>query len=758
MGHASPSCKAQLPTRKLAGKGKAVELGDTGDLPWNTAKGKKKNTSRLITPFNSHYNQKWVIEERTGTTTICQNSFHLLDQSVDTQPSHNIAPNNPPNNLSHTTCTSLPSGPHSPSCRRDPPDTNTIHEEFFPSLSEAKEYAKKIPKSQQQVTFSVNTPTLISMDDCLHINVDLGLGFLLGPQHCHNSPAKSNNAFQLGYHSEVYGKHTGIERRQLWNDISNNIIVDTLWIVGGDFNAISSIDEHKGTSTPNLTDITEFKDCFEAIPLISPFFTGGLYTWSGVRGRGRLWRRLDRALVNSKAMDFFSEVTIKHLSRATSDHKPIFLHCSLDSFKGAKPFRFQDFWISHHSFYKVVEDYWNMQPMIGGMRGLAVKLQGLKPILKAWSKDTFGDIFETVKKAELKALKAQEDYETNPGDTLKCLANQANAELIVASNRVTTYWKQKAHLKWMELGDQNSSFFHSYVKGRRASPKIRSVSTAGGKKLFQEEDIKNEAVEYFKNVFSSITLVDDQEILRHIPTLITTEDNNSMTLIPKEEEIKKAVWELNPNAASGPDGYNGVFFRTCWSIIKEDVVKASQEFFMGLPIPKSFGSTFITLIPKKEDCKSFSDFRPISLSTFMSKINSRILTTRIQPLLSKIISKEQAGFQKGMGVEDQVLMTCEMAHSLDRKCESGNAIIKLDMAKAFDRIEWGFLKRVLGGTFYLSPRFSTRLGFTYLRNVHSAKNGKHRWTTLYFIVNSVLQFGTSFATSYKAQNSEKESL
>ncbi|VFQ60086.1 unnamed protein product [Cuscuta campestris] len=299
-------------------------------------------------------------------------------------------------------------------------------------------------------------------------------------------------------------------------------------------------------------------------------------------------------------------------------------------------------------------------------------------------------------KAELKALKAQEDYETNLGDTLKCLANQANAELIVASNRVTTFWKQKAHLKWMELGDQNSSFFHSYVKGRRASLKIRSVSTVGGKKLFQEEDIKNEAMEYFKNVFSSITLVDDQEILRHIPTLITTENNNSMTLIPEKEEIKKVVWELNPNAVSGPDGYNGVFFRTCWSIIKEDVVKASQEFFMGLPIPKSFGSTFITLIPKK-DCKSFSDFRPISLSTFMSKINSRILTSRIQPLLSKIISKEQAGFQKGMGVEDQVLMTCEMAHSLDTKCESGNAIIKLDMVKAFDRIEWGFLKRVLGG-------------------------------------------------------------
>ncbi|VFQ82763.1 unnamed protein product [Cuscuta campestris] len=145
--------------------------------------------------------------------------------------------------------------------------------------------------------------------------------------------------------------------------------------------------------------------------------------------------------------------------------------------------------------------------------------------------------------------------------------------------------------------------------------------------------------------------------------------------IPTPEEIKEAVWSLNPNSAPGPDGFNGFFFRACWDIIKEDVISATQEFFIGIPIPKCYGSTFITLIPKKDNSKCFGDYRPISLSTFMSKINTRILADRLQAILPKIISSKRTGFQKGKGVDEQILLVEEMVHKLDSNIRGRNLLI-----------------------------------------------------------------------------------
>ncbi|VFQ82730.1 unnamed protein product, partial [Cuscuta campestris] len=168
-----------------------------------------------------------------------------------------------------------------------------------------------------------------------------------------------------------------------------------------------------------------------------------------------------------------------------------------------------------------------------------------------------------------------------------------------------------------------------------------------------------------------------------------------LTALPTLEEVKNAIWNLDSNSASGPDGYNGVFFRTTWDIIKEDMLKASQEFFLGFAIPHAFGSTLITLIPKKDCPKSFDDYRPISLSTFMSKVNTKILACRLKIILPKIISNNQAAFQKGKCMSDHILLAMEALHNLNRKTFGGNVIIKIDMAKAFDTLRWDYLESVL---------------------------------------------------------------
>ncbi|VFQ90110.1 unnamed protein product [Cuscuta campestris] len=185
------------------------------------------------------------------------------------------------------------------------------------------------------------------------------------------------------------------------------------------------------------------------------------------------------------------------------------------------------------------------------------------------------------------------------------------------------------------------------------------------------------------------------EILAHIPTCVSHQDNSLIMAIPEEEEIRKTIWFLNANSTAGPDGFNGFFFRDSWDTIKTDVCKVVQEFFLGIPLPKAFGSTLLTFIPKKEGSITLDQFRPISLSTFFSKIISRILSERLKKIIPKLISQEQAAFQVGKNITDQILMVKEMVHLLSGNTRGGNCIIKLDLSKAFDKLSWTYLEGVL---------------------------------------------------------------
>ncbi|VFQ99349.1 unnamed protein product, partial [Cuscuta campestris] len=352
-----------------------------------------------------------------------------------------------------------------------------------------------------------------------------------------------------------------------------------------------------------------------------------------------------------------------------SDHKPILLKGAINSYKGPKMFRFLNCWVSNDTFIPMVKLNWEKSSNVNGMSGFAEKLKILKTAIKEWNVSTFGDIFKNVKMAEEEALARQNSFDNNPTEDNRAAANLASAKLLNACKREASYWFQKSNIKWMKEGDSNSKFFHSVVKGKRAKLKITAIKDEEGVNHIDNNKIATLAVEHFTKLFEESPCKASEETLRYIPCTVTAEDNNSLKKLPSMEEVKQAVWSLNENAAPGPDGFNGFFFRACWDIIKIDLLKACQEFFLGVKVPVAFASTIITLIPKVNSPIKWKDFRPISLSTFMSKINSRILATRLSIVINKVIGPEQAGFQQGKSVDYQILLAQEMAHHLERKVE-----------------------------------------------------------------------------------------
>lgn len=155
--------------------------------------------------------------------------------------------------------------------------------------------------------------------------------------------------------------------------------------------------------------------------------------------------------------------------------------------------------------------------------------------------------------------------------------------------------------------------------------------------------------------------------------------------------------ELSMSAASaaGPDGYSGMFFHSCWDIIQNDIKNYVQDFFRGKNLSKFYSHTCLILIPKIDSPSNFSELRPISLSNFTCKIISKILANRLNPLLGRIISDNQSGFVKGRLITDNILLTQEIAQSIKQYNKGGNLIMKLDMAKAYDKMSWNFLMSVM---------------------------------------------------------------
>eukprot|EP00253_Pinus_taeda_P004449 PITA_04449 len=104
--------------------------------------------------------------------------------------------------------------------------------------------------------------------------------------------------------------------------------------------------------------------------------------------------------------------------------------------------------------------------------------------------------------------------------------------------------------------------------------------------------------------------------------------------------------------------------------------------------------TFIALIPKGEDSNTPDKYIPIALCNIIYKITSKVIATRLKPLLPLIISPEQSGYVEGRQITDGIILTHEIIHSLKQTKKPG-MLLKLDLSKAFDSLSWVYIQKIL---------------------------------------------------------------
>ncbi|XP_060212008.1 uncharacterized protein LOC132639585 [Lycium barbarum] len=414
-----------------------------------------------------------------------------------------------------------------------------------------------------------------------------------------------------------------------------------------------------------------------------------------VGGSDCIFKRLDRMIANSKLQDWFTHMEVQHLSRTGSDHAPLLLTCGESSHHMRKPFRFLKFWTEHESFLGVVDQAWITDFEGDDFIRFKLKLKNVKSALTAWSKATFGDIFKQLTVREEVVRIKEQCFEEDPTPVNRMVLQQAQAALKKYVHYEEEFWRQKSHMTSFAEGDRNKRYFHSIVNGRRKRLQIRRIQNQQGVWIEGESLLAEEACRFYQQQFSQEVDPLDFQLLQHVPSMVDQDTNDQLLSMPTLEEVKKAVFELSADSVGGPDGMIGSFYQVCWDIVSVDVYNLVKAFFDGQTLPKSVIHTHLVLIPKKNNIETFADMRPISLSNFINKVISRVVQDKLEGILPSLISPNQSGFVKGRCIIENVLLTQEVVTDIRLRGKPANVVLKLDMAKAYDRVSWSYLIRVL---------------------------------------------------------------
>jgi hypothetical protein len=126
--------------------------------------------------------------------------------------------------------------------------------------------------------------------------------------------------------------------------------------------------------------------------------------------------------------------------------------------------------------------------------------------------------------------------------------------------------------------------------------------------------------------------------------------------------------------------------------LKEDVIKGVQQIFATGIMLEEVNDTTIVMIQKKNDPEETKDFRPISLCNVIYKVVSKCLVNQLRPILEDIISPTQSAFIPGCLITDNAVIAFECIHAIQTgsAARSKYCAYKMDLAKAYDRVDWVF--------------------------------------------------------------------
>lgn len=238
------------------------------------------------------------------------------------------------------------------------------------------------------------------------------------------------------------------------------------WLCAGDFNEILYHHEKEGGAPRAQACMDRFKEALEGCELDDLGFSGDVYTWRNkqIKGSTHIRERLDRAVAYTDWCMCFPMMHVKNGDTYHSDHRPMVIDTEIyqRNRSGGGGFKFESSWVKEEGWRKVIEEAWVQRMEMGG--GLGENLKGVASSLKEWSANALGDL-------EKRLRSVRKEMDKWRGMLISDNSVQREAVWSFKVDRleeqVDLYWKQRAHVNWLQYGDKNSTYFHNVCSARR---------------------------------------------------------------------------------------------------------------------------------------------------------------------------------------------------------------------------------------------------------------------------------------------------
>jgi hypothetical protein len=263
-------------------------------------------------------------------------------------------------------------------------------------------------------------------------------------------------------------------------------------------------------------------------------------------------------------------------------------------------FRFENFWVEQQGFFEIVEAVWNTETnSSNSVARVSAKLKLLRKALKRWSKN-LSQLNKLIQECNTVIAILDKLEEQRP-----LFIQENNFRKIIKAHTLKLlqckkeYWKKRYTIRWTKFGDESTGFFHAAATERYRQNTITSLQTPDERTItdhYGKATLLWQTYKYRMGQSLNPTMAFDLANLVH-----RSDDLEHLSEPFTKDEMDAAVQRMPTDKAPGPDGFNGMFIKKCWHIIKEDIYELCNDFFNVTVSLEEINSFFKSVLEKQLD-------------------------------------------------------------------------------------------------------------------------------------------------------------
>ena len=258
----------------------------------------------------------------------------------------------------------------------------------------------------------------------------------------------------------------------------------------------------------------------------------------------------------------------------------------------------------------------------------------------------------------------------------------------------------RSRLQDFEEGEKSSKYFYGLEKKNAKEKAWTEIFDKHGNTITGTSNIQRRQLEFYEDLFRTQNLKNDEKDYNFFfdnldkSKKLSEDSKNFMDSDIEASEIFKALKKMQNNKSPGPGGICVEFYKLYWNLIGDDLCEVLKKGLEDQELAYSQYLASIILLYKKGPRPDIKNWRPISLLNCDYKLLSKVLAERLKRVLTEIISNDQRGCVPGRYIGENIRLVEDMIYEI----EQGNipaVLLQLDQEKAFDRVEWDWLFKVL---------------------------------------------------------------